>query len=83
MTFGGASSLDLTELLSIFIYLKQWPDWQKEYIEGGQLEIYMVQLPESFSGLRFDKVSVLRILPWLFFQAAPSFLLRVACALTF
>lgn len=40
------------------MYLKQWPDWQKEYIEGGQLEIYMVHLPESFSGLRFDKASV-------------------------
>ena len=59
MTFGDASSLDLTEFLSLFIHLKQWPDWQKEYIEGGQLEIYMVQLPESFSGLRFDKVRIM------------------------
>lgn len=37
--------------------MSQWPEWQREYIEGGQLEIYMVQLPCSFSGLRFDKVS--------------------------
>lgn len=48
----------MTDLLSLFIHLEQWPDWQKEYIEGGQLEIYMVQLPESFSGLRFDKVRI-------------------------
>jgi hypothetical protein len=46
------------DVLPVSMHLKQWPDWQKEYIEGGQLEIYMVQLPESFSGLRFDKVSV-------------------------
>lgn len=35
---------------------KQTPQWQREYIEGSQLEVYMVRLPEAFHGLPFHQV---------------------------
>lgn len=38
------------------------PQWQREYIEGSQLEVYMVRLPECFHGLSFHQASTCRVL---------------------
>ncbi len=32
------------------------PQWQQEYIEGSQLEVYMVKLPQAYHGLPFHQV---------------------------
>lgn len=50
------------------------PQWQREYIEGSQLEVYMVRLPERFHGLSFHQACTKSVhVAYLYIWTALSF----------